>query len=448
VATVEAKTLKGFRDFLPEQMAPRQVMLRAIEDAFARAGFVPLMTPALEYLETLMGKYGEEGDKLLYRFADHGERNVALRYDLTVPLARVVAQHRGELQLPFRRYQIAPVWRADKPQRGRFREFMQCDADIAGVNSAVADAEVLTTGLTLLRTLGVLTGANQGAVLAINHRFVLSGLLEAAGVHDAGQQLHCIRAIDKLDKVGPTGVSTELQATAGLSATEAEAVLALFADPDLTLETVETVLVERAGYEGDKRHNSIGRLREVVRLVEASGFAGAIRFDPTIARGLDYYDGIIYETRLTHPKVASIGAVMSGGRYNKLIGLFGKEDVPAVGISLGLDRLLAALQELELIPKGLATVPVYVATFAGDEAAALQIASELRGGDLRVEVDLAGGKTGKQFERASKRGASVVVLAGSQELERGVVQVKDLRTGSQNEVARSELVPHVRALLA
>lgn len=448
MAAVEAKTLKGFRDFLPEQMAPKEAMLRRIEQTFAAHGFVPLQTPALEYLETLMGKYGEEGDKLLYRFADHGGRDVALRYDLTVPLARVVAQHRGALQMPFRRFQIAPVWRADKPQRGRFREFMQCDADIAGVNSAMADAEVLTTGLAVLRALGVLDATNRGAVLSINHRFVLSGLLIAAGVSDAEQQLLCIRAIDKLDKIGPEGVSAELQSAAGTSAETADAILALFADPELSLQKVDDVLVERAGYEGEKRANSIGRLRQVIELVEAAGFAGAIRFDPTIARGLDYYDGIIYETRLTDPKVAGIGAVMSGGRYNKLIGMFGKEDVPAVGISLGLDRLLAGLQELDLVPKGLAVVPVYVATFAGAEAAALQIAMDLRAAALRVEVDLAGGKPGKQFERASKRGASLVVLAGSDELERGAVQVKDLRSGVQSEVERSALASWVQAALA
>lgn len=448
MATIQAQTLKGFRDFLPEQMAPKEAMLRRIEATFAQHGFVPLQTPALEYAETLLGKYGEEGDKLLYRFPDHGGRNVALRYDLTVPLARVVAQHRGALQMPFRRFQIAPVWRADKPQRGRFREFMQCDADIAGVNSAMADAEVLTTGLSVLRALGVLGADNSGAILWINHRFVLSGLLIAAGVSDAEQQLLCIRAIDKLDKVGPDGVRAELQSAAGVSEPVAAAILGLFADPDLSLQKVEEVLVERASYEGEKRANSIGRLRDVIALVEAAGFAGAIRFDPTIARGLDYYDGIIYETRLTDPKVSGIGAVMSGGRYNKLIGMFGKEDVPAVGISLGLDRLLAALQELDLVPKGLAVVPVYVATFAGDEAAALQIAMQLRAAGARVELDLAGGKPGKQFERASKRGASLVVLAGSNELERGVVQVKDLRSGTQTEVERAALADWVHTALA
>lgn len=438
---LQAQTLKGFRDYLPEAMAPRQAMIRTIEDTFARHGFVPLQTPALEYEETLMGKYGEEGDKLLYRFEDNGQRRVALRYDLTVPLARVVAQHRAELQLPFRRYHIAPVWRAEKPQRGRFREFLQCDADIAGVNSPLADAEVLVTGLQVLRSLGV-----DGARLHLNHRDVLFGLLELRGVKDKAQQIACIRAVDKLDKIGEAGVVAEIIREAGLSEALAQQVVGDF-QPGGGLEDLQTA-VEKAGENAGMLREAVARLQQVLALVAAAGLAQWITVDVSIARGLDYYTGIIYETRLTDPKVASIGAVMSGGRYDGLIGLFSKEQVPAVGISLGLDRLLAALQELGLLPAQLARVPIYIAVMNGEVAgSALHVAGLLRAAGLRVEVDLGGGKLGKQFERASKRGASAVVVLGSDEVAGQTAQVKDLASGAQSPVPWAELPAYLAGLL-
>lgn len=440
---IEPKLLKGFRDYMPDLMAPRQAMIRTIEATFETHGFLPLMTPALEYAETLTGKMGEEGDKLLYQFKDHGDRAVALRYDLTVPLARVVAQHRGEIQLPFRRYQIAPVWRADKPQRGRYREFMQCDADLAGANSALADAEVLLTGLAVLKALGI-----EDAILHINHRFVLTGLLIAAGVDAVEQQMSAIRAIDKLDKIGHDGVRNELIEQVKLSPDQAQAIVDIFADDGLTLDTVDALLVQRAGYEGEKRSHSIGRLREVVELVSDAGYAKMIRFNPTIARGLDYYTGIIYETRLTDSRVASIGAVMSGGRYDHLVSSFTKEQVPAVGVSLGLDRLLAAMQELSLIPQGLDKVPVYIAVMdPALKSALLQIAQTLRTFGLRCEVDVAGGKLGKQLERAAKRGATVCVLAGSDEIAAGTAVVKELLSGLQHTVTLEELGTAIAKIL-
>ncbi len=434
----KAQTLKGFRDYMPELMAPRQAMIRLIEATFERHGFQPLQTPALEYLETLAGKYGEEGDKLLYRFQDHGERHVALRYDLTVPLARVVAEHRNEIQLPFRRYQVAPVWRADKPQRGRFREFFQCDADIVGVNSAIADAETLITGLSVLQTLGI-----DGAVLHLNHRDVLFGLIAAAGVTEKAQQIACIRAIDKLDKIPAAAVQTEIE-TAGIDAETAERVVGQFLHGAMTIESVADRLsaasVDTAG---------LDRLREVLALVRAAGLSERIRFDPTIARGLDYYTGIIYETRLTDPRVKGIGAVMSGGRYDGLIGLFTKEAIPAVGISLGLDRLLAAMQELELVSKDSHAVQVYVTVFSEAQAVtAIQLAGLLRQAGLRAELDLAGGKLGKQLERASKRGARLAVMVGPDEATAGTAVLKDLRDGAQQTVSQADLASTAGALLA
>ncbi len=431
----KAQTLKGFRDYMPELMAPRQAMIRRIEATFERHGFQPLQTPALEYLETLAGKYGEEGDKLLYRFQDHGERHVALRYDLTVPLARVVAEHRNEIQLPFRRYQVAPVWRSDKPQRGRFREFFQCDADIVGVNSAMADAETLITGLSVLEALGI-----QGAVLHLNHRDVLFGLIAAAGVTEKAQQIACVRAIDKLDKVPPVAVVAEIAAL-GIAVEVASVVLNrfLFAETN-PQKFLQLVVLDDSMSATPTLVEAASRIVTVIELVTAAGLGDRIVFDPTIARGLDYYTGIIYETRLTDPRVKGIGAVMSGGRYDGLIGLFTKESIPAVGISLGLDRLLAALQELELVPKDAHAVQVYVTVFGESEAAtAIATAGQLRAVGLRVELDLAGGKLGKQLERASKRGARLAVLIGPDEAAAGTVVLKDLRDGAQQTVARANL---------
>lgn len=448
----KAQTLKGFRDYMPELMAPRQAMIRQIEATFERHGFQPLQTPALEYLETLAGKYGEEGDKLLYRFQDHGERHVALRYDLTVPLARVVAEHRNEIQLPFRRYQVAPVWRADKPQRGRFREFFQCDADIVGVNSAMADAETLITGLSVLDALGI-----QGAVLHLNHRDILFGLLEAAGVTEKSQQIACIRAIDKLDKMAPMDVRAEMERDAGLTSEWASLLVSAF----FGCYSTEVV---RAHCRADSLNPpsswkalpsehpvwaACDRIDAVLSLVAAAGLENRVKMDTTIARGLDYYTGIIYETRLTDPRVKGIGAVMSGGRYDGLIGLFTKESIPAVGISLGLDRLLAALQELELVPKDAHAVQVYVTVFAETEATtAIELARALRAAGVRAEIDLAGGKLGKQLERASKRGARLALLIGPDEMAARQAVLKDLRDGTQQTVAQADLPAAARLLLA
>jgi histidyl-tRNA synthetase len=427
---MEARTLKGFRDYLPDVEAQRRAMIRTIEDVFERHGFLPLQTPALEYADTLLGKYGDEGDKLLYRFEDQGQRDVALRYDLTVPLARVVAQHRNDLQLPFRRYQIAPVWRADKPQRGRFREFVQCDADIAGVNSALTDAEVIVTGLAVLRALGI-----RDAVLHLNHRQVLFVLVHAAGIPDGDAPMAVIRAIDKLDKLPAGAVRAEIAELPDVGPDRATKVLELFS----SVRTVADLAPLAQADEG-----ALQRLGDVLRLVEAAGLGDMVAFTPTIARGLDYYTGVIYEVRLTDPRAAGIGSVMSGGRYDELVGQFSKEKVPAVGISLGLDRLLAALQELGLVATDAARVPAYVCAFVGHESEAMKIAQELRDAGVRCEVDAQGGKLGKQLERAAKRGARFAVLAGEAECAEGVAVLKDLAAGTQERVARAALAQTLR----
>ncbi len=429
---MEAKTLKGFRDYLPAVMVPRQQMIRAIEATFERQGFVPLQTPALEYKETLTGKYGEEGDKLLYSFRDHGERDVALRYDLTVPLARVVAQHRNELQLPFRRYQVAPVWRADKPQRGRFREFFQCDADIAGANTAQADAEILVTGLAVLQALGV-----QGAVIDLNHRDVLFGALQAFGVTDLSAQIACIRGIDKLDKMAAADIAQEVATSAALPIEVATQIVAWFNSPQ-DIASVQAFAPPAAV--------ALTRMDEVMTLVRCSGIPGEVRFRPAIARGLDYYTGIIYETRLTDEKVKGFGAVMSGGRYDGLIGSFGREQVPAVGISLGLDRLLAALQELGLLAPVIGP-PVYATVFTETAGLTFAQVQQLRQAGVNAEIDCLGGKLGKQLERAEKRGARLALILGATEAEQGLVLLKDLASREQFSLPFAELTQAVLSRL-
>ena len=447
-AQINARTLKGFRDHLPADMAPRREMLRVVERVFEVHGFAPLDTPALEYAEVLAGKYGEEGDKLLYRFADHGGRDVALRYDLTVPLARVVAQHGGALAMPLRRYHIASVWRADKPQRGRFREFMQCDVDIAGSASAMADAEVLITGMAAVRALGV-----TEFTLHLNHRDLLRALLAAADVREEGAQLAALRAIDKWDKVGEAGVRRELSTIAGLDEAGIDELMSGFALAGVGAASADDHVALNADLMSRLRASlgelaCLDRLAEVLALVDAAGLAGHLRIDPTIARGLDYYTGVIFETRLTDARVAGMGAVMSGGRYDGLIGMFGKQAVPAVGISLGLDRLLAALRELGLAAGGEGAAAVYVTVFDRErQSASVAMASSLRAAGLTVELDTEGGKLAKQFKRADRRGNRFVVVIGDHEAAAGVAVLKALDSGAQQTLATADVAAAITASL-
>jgi histidyl-tRNA synthetase len=423
MSRITARRLKGFRDTLPAEMSPQQAMIRTIEDTFERHGFSPLDTPVLEHAEILAGKYGEEGDKLLYRFDDRGGRPVAMRYDLTVPLARVVAEHGSKLPTPFRRYQVGKVWRADKPQRGRFREFMQCDVDICGSDSMLADAEVLVCGLSVLRALGI-----EGFRLHLNHRELLRSLLAAAGVDGDDRQAEALRAIDKWDKVGRDGVAKEL-ATSGLAAESVERVLAGFAGRQAG---ARDELARLAPLVGENGAPAVARLSEVLGLLEAAGYGDCVAIDPTIARGLDYYTGVIYETRLTDPKVAAFGAVMSGGRYDGLIGMFSKQSVPAVGISVGLSRLRAAMDELTVGGDTCDAPAVHMTVFDSSTApAAFEVAQMLRDAGIAVEVSLRSGKLGKQFSQADRRGCRFAVVIGPDEAANRVAKLKDMGSGEQ-----------------
>jgi len=425
MARIEARILKGFRDYLPEVEGARLRMLDVVRGVFEGFGFGPLQTPAIEYADVLLGKYGEEGDKLLYRFRDNGDRDVALRYDLTVPLARLVGQYHGQMRWPFRRYQMAPVWRAEKPARGRFREFMQCDADVVGEADPRADAEIMMVGLSVLKALGV-----PDFVMRVNDRRVLDGVLDVVGVEAGTPRVLVLRTVDKLPKIGRDAVIAEIVAQVGLSVADCARLLDLL---DRSLERVDQLgPLREALAESDVGKAGIDGLTELLATVSAAGFGGQVAIDLTIARGLDYYTSTIYETFLVGHE--EYGSVMSGGRYDTLMDTFSGKATPAVGISLGVDRLLAALIELGLLATRPAPADLYFCLFdAADYGSVVQAATALRAHGLKVETALSPAKLGKQIQNASKRGYRYVAIAGAAEIAEGVVQIKDLTTGSQTE---------------
>jgi histidyl-tRNA synthetase len=440
MSKVEPRILKGFRDYLPSKMIPRQKMIAAIEQTFQRFGFLPLMTPALEYLEVLTGKYGQEGDQLLYRFQDHGGRDVGLRYDLTVPLARVVAQYPQEVLLPFRRYQIAPVWRAENPARGRFREFVQCDADVVGSADMAADAELVQLGCELLEGLGV-----QSFRVRINNRKVLSGILFSIGQPSREEEVGILRTIDKLPKVGKDEALRLLETENGLSPDRAARLLELVASNGPPREILRGL--DAAFKDDPVGKKGVAELLEVLEILEGAGIADRVELDLSIARGLAYYTGTIYETFLLD--LPGYGSVMSGGRYDELVGVFRGQPVPAVGISLGIDRLLEGLVELGVLKTQGAVAPVLVTLFAKETAAySARVARLLRAAGIGCELYPAAAKIGKQLARASENGQRWVVVAGPDEAARGEVAVKDLETRTQETMRLDALAAHLGARMA
>jgi histidyl-tRNA synthetase len=417
---IEPRTLKGFQDLLPEHALRRADMVRRIEDVFRAHGYAPIDTPSLEYAEILKGKGGEETDKQLFEFDDAGGRRVALRFDLTVPLARFVAQHHAELALPFRRYHVGHVWRGERPQKGRFREFLQCDADLVGATGVAADAEVLVTMLSAYEALGV-----GGVTLRVNDRRVLQGLLGRLDAAD--RAVPVLRALDKRAKQGDEVVAKEL-AAAGLKGPAVETLLDLARPRGDDVATVAALEIAVKG-------NPVGEaaLHELVAvkgLVLAAGKRpGSIVFDPGIARGLDYYTGIVLEAELD--AFPGIGSVGSGGRYDDLAGLYTAAKLPGVGCSIGLDRLLAALAE-----KGEAAAPRAgpdaMVAHAGDAALAraFGFAQGLRDGGLRAEVFPEERKHAAQMKYADRRGIRFVFTPDPG----GSFHGKDLVTGETFDV--------------
>ncbi len=431
---IQPRTLKGFRDFLPETMIPREWIMDTARRVFRSYGFSPIDTPALEYLEILLGKGSDETDKQLYRFQDHGGRDVGLRFDLTIPLARFAAQHIGKLGTPFKRYHIAPVWRGENTQRGRYREFMQCDFDTIGTRSVAADVETVLVIHDLLRAVGF-----DGFTIHVNDRAILNGLLKKVGLAD--QATAVLRALDKLAKIGADRVQEEIESAAGATSDQARQVLALVQLSGSNREVLDQL--DRLGTGGEPGQSDAGRLREVVTQVEAVlGSSSKVQLDVSIARGLDYYTGLVVETTLDD--LPGIGSVCSGGRYDNLAELYSKQELPGIGASLGLDRLLAAMEELGMIDAVHTPAQVLVAYFDAERLADyLRLASQLRTAGLAVEVYPEPAKLGKQLQYANRRGFRVALIAGSRELADGTCQVKDLASGQSTTVPRHNLAAAV-----
>ncbi|MGQ9849070.1 MAG: histidine--tRNA ligase [Aggregatilineaceae bacterium] len=443
MAQLDARLPKGMRDFLPQEVIRREYVIGVITEVFQTFGFEPIYTPTLELLETLLGKYGEDADKLIFH-AQHpgGKEALGLRYDLTVPLARYVAMHEHDLTFPFRRYHIAPVWRGDRPQKGRYREFYQCDVDIVGVASMAADAEIISLLVTALGRLGF-----ADFTVHINNRKILTGIGLYAGVPDA-QLGDLYRSIDKLDKIGLEGVRRELAAS-GIA--------------DDAIGRMMDLLQWREG-----GLSALGRVREPLRSIEIAqqgiteleqlaDYLGALNvpadkvtIDLAMVRGLGYYTGPVFETVITRPD--NLGSVTGGGRYDELVGMFRKESLPTTGSSLGIERIIDLMDLLNLYPPELSSTVVQVlVTVFGEatQAASLALANELRAAGIRTEAYLIPNRAiGKQVQYADRKGARVVAFLGEDEIKTGVVKFKRLRDGLETVTPRAEAAQAVRHLLA
>lgn len=425
---------KGARDFLPDAMRNRQVVMAKVRAVFERFGFDPLETPAFERLETLTGKYGDEGEKLMFKILARGEdgkegkADLALRYDLTVPLARVVAMH-PELKVPFKRWQMAPVWRADRPQRGRFREFWQCDADIIGAEAPLADAECLAVCAAALTELGF-----DRFRIRLNDRRILRAIARAAGAHDREGALLVI--VDKLDKIGRDGVTTQLREL-GLDDDGLARLWSILDVPPGHHDTLDALAPQL----DDDGQAGVATLREVLDCALALGVpADKLVVDPTLARGLDYYTGPVYEAGLLD---LPIGSVSGGGRYDGLIGMFSGRSIPAVGVSLGIERLITVMEEQGKLPPVTAPADVLVAIPSADSRIhALKLAARLRADGLRVETYLRVRKLGDQLKYANERGFAWVAIA---EGASGEVSLKDMVSGEQAKIPDSEVASRIRS---
>ena len=408
---IKPQTLKGFRDFLPSEARKRQYAIDILKKVFESYGFEPLETPALEYEEILLGKYGDEGDKLMYRFTDRGKRKVALRYDQTVPLARVVAQYGDKLPMPFKRYQIQNVWRADNTQKGRFREFLQCDADIVGSDSPFADAETILVAARSLEKLGF-----KNFKIYINDRNNFS-YFEKTFKLTSTQVWDVIRSIDKLKKIGRGGVINALSKT--ISIDKAEEIVDSFDN----IKPTENLL-------------------EIFRSLKKLGIEEKqMQFYPPLARGLDYYTGTIFEVEIDG---YSAGSVCGGGRYDNLIGLFTRNQIPAVGFAFGFDRLIEAMDELKIFPTDVlaSTTKVLVTVFNKDLLEkSLSCSLLLRSAGVQTEIYLDENvKMEKQLKYADRKGIPYAIIIGPDEASKNMVALRNMKTREQKTVSKEELI--------
>lgn len=435
---INPRTPKGFRDFLPDTMLRRNYVMNTIREVFHLFGFEPIDTPILELQETLFGKYGEEAEQLIFN-AQHGRSSkdpLAMRYDLTVPLARVVAQYENDLNLPFKRYHIAPVFRGERPQRGRYREFYQCDADIVGIAGMQADAEILTMMHRALSKLGF-----PQFSIKINHRKLLTAIGEFSGVPDE-QLADLYRSVDKFDKIGMDGVKNEL-VERGIDNEVVTRMMDLLQAYEPGTGSLD-IIADAIG----KGDNGLSELRELVDyLADADIPQEYYDFDFTMVRGLGYYTGPIFETIISEP---NLGSITGGGRYDDLIGLFRKKSLPTTGTSFGIERIIDLMDELNLYPESLGgtLVQVLVTVFSEDtRRASMKIANQLRQAGVYTELYFEARKLGKQFGHADKKGIPLVAVAGPDEIEKNIVTLRRLRDGKEFTVPMSDASTKVSELL-
>jgi len=443
---------KGTRDFLPTEVAKRNYMFATIKEVFRRYGYAPIETPSFELSSTLLGKYGEEGDRLIFRILNSGEKmrkadldalaqdnlprfanslaEKALRYDLTVPFARFVVQHQNDLTFPFKRYQIQPVWRADRPQHGRYQEFTQCDVDVVGSDSLLNEVELIQIFDEVLTKLGL-----PGFSIQLNNRKILSGIAEVCG--EAARIVDMTVAIDKLDKIGEDGVIAELEQK-GFSAASIEKIKPLFAfegsNPD-KLNLLRTYLADsEVGQKG------LDELSEVLEHINNLGLQrGELIFDLTLARGLNYYTGAIFEVKAHDVKM---GSICGGGRYDDLTALFGLKGLSGVGISFGADRIYDVMTELELFPKELdRTLDILFVNFGAEEGKhCLKLLQQVRNLGLAAELYPSAAKLQKQLKYANDRSVAYVVMIGAEEAAAGTLSFKNMETGAQEQLSSADFL--------
>lgn len=429
---IEPRTLKGFRDFLPKEQKARQEMLLKIQEVFESFGFEPIYTPALEYKEILLNKYGED-EKLVYSFTDHGAREIALRYDLTVPLARFVAEHQSTLTYPFRRYQIAPVWRAENTQRGRSREFIQCDVDIVGTDSELADAEIIACFCKVLETLGI-----KNFEARINDRKLFNIFQNASG-GSPEQIVTIIRGIDKVEKIGVEGVLEYLK-NQGISGKLLEQV-----EKFLSIRDSQNIFTEIQN-QFEEGSALVGYIQKLMKNIMRFGVsADKLAFDPFIARGLDYYTGMVFEIVLKDKP--EFGSVTGGGRYDSLVDQFSNKPLPAVGASLGIDRLFEALESAGNLPTGTNADCLVLNLSKSLTEDYLDMLKKLRSNGISSEIYYEEEKLPKQFKYAESKSIRYALIFGNEEKELGQVKVKNITSREEESVALENITDFIQKKL-